>query len=60
MDALAPPLRQAAALREEYPDLALKELAALFDPPLSKSGLSHRMKKLEQLADQLRERSRHG
>ncbi len=60
LDTLPQPLRQAAVLREENPDLSLKELAALFAPPLSKSGLSHRMKKLEQLADQLRERSPHG
>ena len=60
LDTMPQPLRQAAVLREENPDLSLKELAALFEPPLSKSGLSHRMKKLEQLASRLRERSPHG
>lgn len=60
LDALPESLRQAAALREENPDLSLKELAALFSPPLSKSGLSHRMKKLEQLARALGERNKHG
>lgn len=59
LDALPEPLCEAARLREEYPDLSLKELAARFDPPLSKSGLSHRIKKLEQLAKDLRERNEH-
>lgn len=59
LEALPPQLYQAALLREENPDLALKDLAALFEPPLSKSGLSHRMKKIEQLAAQLRERNKH-
>ena len=40
----------------EYPDLSLTALCACFDPPISKSGLSHRMKKLEALADAMRQR----
>ena len=53
-------LLEAAALREQNPDLSLKELAGLVRPPLSKSGLSHRMKKLEQTAESLKERTRNG
>ena len=49
-------LQQAAARRLKYPDLSLAALCASFDPPMSKSGLSHRMKKLEALADALRQR----
>ncbi len=56
LDALPEALREAAALRTEYPDISLKELSEKFDPPLSKSGLSHRLKKLEQTARRLRER----
>ena len=52
-------LQQAAAIREEYPTEPLKELAAHFPYPISKSGLSHRMKKLEALAAELEEAS-HG
>ncbi len=51
--------KQAAAIREEYPTEPLKELAAHFPYPISKSGLSHRMKKLEALAAELEEAS-HG
>ena len=48
-------LKDAAAKRMQYPDLSLTALCGCFDPPMSKSGLSHRMKKLEALADNLRQ-----
>lgn len=56
LETLPEPLAVAARLRQQYPDFSLKELSEKFDPPLSKSGLSHRMKKLEQMAQRLRER----
>ena len=52
---LPDPLKDAAAKRMQYPDLSLTALCSCFDPPMSKSGLSHRMKKLEALADNLRQ-----
>lgn len=57
LETLPETLRVAADCREKYPDLPLKELALQFDPPLSKSGLSHRMKKIEQIAATLMERN---
>jgi DNA-binding protein WhiA len=56
LDTLAEPLREAAEKRVENPDLTLADLARTFQPELSKSGLSHRMKKLEKIAAELRER----
>ena len=56
LETLPESLQQAAALRMQYPDLSLTALCGYFDPPVSKSGLSHRMKKLEALADDLRRR----
>ena len=56
LETLPEALQQAAARRLKYPDLSLAALCASFDPPMSKSGLSHRMKKLEALADALRQR----
>ena len=47
-------LQQAAAKRMQYPDLSLPALCGCFEPAVSKSGLSHRMKKLEALAENLR------
>ncbi|MBR6413167.1 MAG: DNA-binding protein WhiA [Oscillospiraceae bacterium] len=43
-------LRRTAVLREENPEANLSELAALFDPPLTKSALNHRLRKLCELA----------
>ena len=56
LETLPDVLQQAAAKRMEFPDLSLTALCACFDPPVSKSGLSHRMKKLEALAEDLRQR----
>ena len=56
LETLPEVLQQAAATRLENPDLSLTALCACFDPPVSKSGLSHRMKKLELLAQTMRER----
>ena len=56
LETLPEALQLAAAKRMEAPDLSLTALCACFDPPMSKSGLSHRMKKLEALADALRQR----
>lgn len=47
-------LRALAEARLEYPEVSLKELGALMDPPIGKSGINHRMRKLEELADELR------
>ena len=47
-------LRAVAEARLEYPEVSLKELGMLMDPPLGKSGINHRMRKLEELADELR------
>lgn len=60
LEALPETIKQAALMRMENPDLSLKELALLFEPPLSKSGLCHRIKKIEQSADALRERINNG
>lgn len=48
-------LKEAAAKRMQYPDLSLMALCGCFEPPMSKSGLSHRMKKLEAIAENLRQ-----
>ena len=45
-------LRQTAALRRENPETTLSELAELHDPPVSKSAVNHRMRKLMQLASE--------
>lgn len=46
-------LRETAALRLEHPELSLSELAEAFDPPVTKSCLNHRLRKLVELAEGL-------
>ncbi len=43
-------LRQTAILRRENPEVTLAELAELHEPPLSKSAVNHRLRKLVALA----------
>ena len=50
LEQLPAKLRQTAALRLEHPELSLSELAAAFDPPVTKSCLNHRLRKLLELA----------
>lgn len=42
-------LRQAAALRLAHPEDTLSQLAERFDPPITKSALNHRLRKLVEL-----------
>lgn len=38
----------------EYPDAPLKELGGYLDPPMGKSGVNHRLRKLSAIAEELR------
>ena len=46
-------LRQTAALRLAYPELSLTQLAERCDPPVTKSCINHRMRKLMEEANEL-------
>ena len=46
LDTLPEGLQRLAALRVENPDLSLRELGALCDPPLTRSGVNHRLQRL--------------
>lgn len=45
--------KELAILRIDYPDCTLKELGAMMNPPLSKSGVAYRMRKLEDLVEEV-------
>lgn len=47
-------LREIAEVRLEYPEAPLKELGELLDPPVGKSGVNHRLRKLGEIAEKLR------
>lgn len=46
-------LREIAVLRLENPDASLEELGQMADPPLGKSGVNHRLRRLKQIAETL-------
>ena len=50
LNSLPDKLKQAAVLRLENPEDTLSQLAELFDPPITKSALNHRLRKLIELA----------
>lgn len=50
LEGLPDKLKEAATLRRENPELTLTQLAELCDPPVSKSALNHRLRKLIALA----------
>jgi DNA-binding protein WhiA len=46
-------LRVTAKLRIEYENASLQELQHLHNPPISKSGLNHRLSKLLSIANEI-------
>ena len=47
-------LREMAEVRMEYPDATLKELGEYLNPPVGKSGVNHRLQKLNEIAERLK------
>lgn len=50
---LTPQLRQIAQARLDNPDLDLKSLGETLDPPVGKSGVNHRLRRLLEIAENL-------
>ena len=47
-------LYEIAVLRLEQPDMALKDLGEMLNPPIGKSGVNHRLRKISEIADDIR------
>lgn len=45
-------LKVVAELRYEYPELTLRELGMKLDPPISRSGVNHRLEKIIRMAEE--------
>ena len=48
---LPPALREIARARLEHPEMSLTELGGMMDPPLSKSAVNHRLRRLMEIAE---------
>jgi DNA-binding protein WhiA len=55
LQTLPAPLREAADLRTEHSGASLTELGELAKPPVGRSGMNHRLRKLSALAQKARE-----
>ncbi len=53
LDSLSTALREAAIVRLEHPELGIQELGSIMNPPLSKSGINNRLRRLVDLAESL-------
>ena len=49
-------LREVAELRLDYPESSLQELGKMLKKPISKSGVNHRLRKLSEIANDLRDK----
>ena len=54
LEQLPPAIREMAQVRLDHPDVSLQELGAYLDPPVGKSGVNHRLRKLKEIAEGLR------
>ena len=54
-ESLPPLLGEMAELRLAHPEMSLEELGRLCDPPVGKSGVNHRLRRLEAMAKELEE-----
>lgn len=55
LETLSEPLEELARLRLEHDDATLKELGEMLSSPVGKSGVNHRLRKISQYAEKLRE-----
>ena len=55
-ESLPPALRETAEKRLMYPEMSLEELGQMCEPPIGKSGINHRLRKLEAMAQELEEK----
>ena len=49
-------LEEVAHYRIQHPDASLKELGTLLNPPVGKSGVNHRLRKISNIAERLRKK----
>lgn len=54
LEQLPPTLQEMAQVRLEHPDVSLQELGTYLDPPVGKSGVNHRLRKLGEIAQELK------
>ena len=51
LESLSSELRDVAVMRLENPDMSLRDIGKNLNPPISRSGVNHRLQKLMELAE---------
>lgn len=54
LNSLSEDLRQVAEIRLENADMSLREIGEMLNPPISRSGVNHRLNRISKIADSLR------
>ena len=54
---LSEQLKEIAIVRIENPDMSLEELGKLLKKPIGKSGVNHRLRKIQKIVEELKEES---
>jgi len=54
-DKLPEVLKEIGDLREQYPDISLKELGEMTEPPIGKSGVNHRLNRIIEISQSISE-----
>ena len=54
LNTLSEGLEEIAELRVKYPDTPLAQLGQMLSPPVGKSGVNHRLRKISRIAEELR------
>jgi DNA-binding protein WhiA len=57
LESLPENLREIALVRLEYPQAPLKELGAYLEPAVGKSGVNHRLRRLCEIAEEIRQKN---
>ena len=55
IESLPAALQEMARIRMEYPDAPLAQLGEYMHPPMGKSGVNHRLRKIMEIADSIEE-----
>lgn len=53
---LSKELQNIAEVRMEYPECSLREIGEMLDKPLGRSGANHRLRRISEIAEELREK----
>ena len=53
IDQLSGDLQEIAQLRIQHPDYSIQQLAESLSQPITKSGVNHRLRKLNKIAEEL-------